>query len=615
MLLSSWILTCSIEQKDKLKQMITFFSTFVMNAYLGVMLLGFIVQKLNMHTLTIYHIVVLLVLGLVSWWKKIDVFPWKRKPNQNQMIPKWEKIVLVLIGITFILLSVFKFGMIINTKETSDDGKNYHVPVLYDYIQKEKITATEKVVWSEAYPKNMEMLNLWTLVFEPNGIILRTPQLFLSLLGSLAVYSILKKKNTKSTYCALGSLFFFISPFILCQTTTTYLDGSMISIFMLALYYLLEYLDSRKTKDLCLMSMLLGFMIGMKSSGIAYGTITVVFLFLYLLLIEKQSIKEQIKPFLMIGGIVILFGGTFYIWNFLRFKNPFFPFKMLFFDGYDVNERIMVPMTPDVVKGKSVLYQIFYSWYQLPTNVITGIDRSGLISRLLVFSCDQRLGGMGAIWSLVLFPSILLYSIIAIIKKKNCTKQEWLIILILVTSFIVTPAAWWARYSGFIILLGIGAFTKLMKEIKNRGIKFILLTGTILTIMLTIVQGTYLDYVTYKQKDQTEALLSDINNVINQNRSLKIIVFEPLKDYNYLLLQGKNGQNIVKAYYPQDELNYISKYLDHYNVNTSQDIEKVLEQEKDYDYILTYEKEEYFDRSGFEKILESNLGTFYQKTK
>lgn len=617
MLLSSWILTCTIEKEDKLKQIIIFFATFGMNAYIGVMLLGFVIQKLNMYTLTGYHLIVLLLLGLFVWWKKIDILPWikKKKTVSKEKHITWEKIILGCIILVFISLSIFKLIVMMNTRESSADGRNYHIPVLYDYIQKEKITGSEKVVWSEGYPKNMEMLNLWTLVFEPGGKILRTPQLFLALLGSLAVYCILKKQNGKSIYCALGSLCFFISPFVLGQTTTTYLDGSMISVFMIALYFMLEYLDKKKITNLVLMSILIGFMAGMKSSGIAYGAITVIFLFLYLLLIEKKKIKELIVPLFIAGGVIILFGGSFYIWNLIRFQNPLFPFKMLFFDGYDVNERIMIPMTPDIIKGKNVFYQVFYSWYSLPTNaMITSMDQSGTISRLINFSCDQRLGGMGAIWALVLFPSILLYSIIAIRKKKNCTKHEWLLIAIILTSFIITPASWWARYSGFIVLLGIIAFTKLMPEIKNKRIKTILLIGTVGAMSLTVVQGCYNDYYAYKYIEADAFFLKDINTLINQDRSLKILVFENVKEENYLLLQGSRGQNIVKAYYSSDDLKYISKYLDHYNVNTEQDIENILDKENDYDYILVWEKKDYFDKSeALEKVLESHLGNFYKK--
>ena len=99
-----------------------------------------------------------------------------------------------------------------------------------------------------------------------------------------------------------------------------------------------------------------------------------------------------------------------------------------------------------------------------------------------------------------------------------------------------------------------------------------------------------------------------------QDRSLKILVFENVKEENYLLLQGSRGQNIVKAYYSSDDLKYISKYLDHYNVNTEQDIENVLDKENDYDYILVWEKKDYFDKSeALEKVLESHLGNFYKK--
>jgi len=133
---------------------------------------------------------------------------------------------------------------------------------------------------------------------------------------------------------------------------------------------------------------------------------------------------------------------------------------------------------------------------------------------------------------------------------------------------------------------------------------------------LTILQGTYTDYQIYKYKEADAYFLKDINDLINKEEPLKILVFEKLKEENYLLLQGNTGQNIVKTYYSEDDLKYISKYLQHYNINTNQDISKILEEESDFDYILVYEKESYFsENSEFEKVLVSHLGNFYQKNR
>jgi len=615
---TSLVIVNMLKIEDNLKKIISFFSICGLNVYANVMVLGFIIQKLNIYTVTSFHVVLAVILGILASIKKTNLFSFKKvKEKVNNFKLTKKHYFFIAIIIIFLGLTIFKGTIMINTRENSADGRNYHIPVLYDYIQMEKIAPTSRVVWSEGYPKNMEMLNLWTLIYAPSAKILRTPQLLIALLGALAVASILKKFKAKDYLIPFGSLIFFVSPFILSQTTTTYLDGSMISIFMLSLYFLLEYLDNKKTSDLILMSALTGFMVGMKSSGIAYGGISIVMLLLYLFFIEKQKIKDLIKPTFIIGGIIVLFGGAWYLWNFLRFDNPLFPFGMLFFEGYDVNERIMIPMTPDVIKGKNILYQLFYSWYTLPTNaVIAGNDTASLISRLIVFSCDQRLGGMGALWSIILFPSIIIYIVISIIKKINLTTKEWLITIIIILSFIITPASWWARYSGFIVLLGIIAFVKLIPLIKNKFAKSLIFVSVLASLGLTILQGTYTDYQIYKYKEADAYFLKDINDLINKEEPLKILVFEKLKEENYLLLQGNTGQNIVKTYYSEDDLKYISKYLQHYNINTNQDISKILEEESDFDYILVYEKESYFsENSEFEKVLVSHLGNFYQKNR
>jgi hypothetical protein len=67
---------------------------------------------------------------------------------------------------------------------------------------------------------------------------------------------------------------------------------------------------------------------------------------------------------------------------------------------------------------------------------------------------DSRIGGLGIQWTIFLIPCIILAIGICVLKKYKMSKELVISVLILVLSFILTPANWWGRYVGYIVLVG-----------------------------------------------------------------------------------------------------------------------------------------------------------------
>ena len=65
---------------------------------------------------------------------------------------------------------IFKFIINFIFLPVPSDGTWYHLPNLVDYIQAGKIYFSEKPLWSNCFPKNIEMLNLWQLIFFRSGL-------------------------------------------------------------------------------------------------------------------------------------------------------------------------------------------------------------------------------------------------------------------------------------------------------------------------------------------------------------------------------------------------------------------------------------------------------------
>jgi len=265
--------------------------------------------------------------------------------------------------------------------------------------------------------------------------------------------------------------------------------------------------------------------------------------------------------------------------------------------------------TPAILNNITSLLRPIYSWYLIPQNGMVGNVYLSFNQVFLLY-CDHRIGGMGLTWSLLLFPSVIAYFITNIYNKTKLEKLELFVFIVVIVSFLITPSSWWARYSGFIVIAGIISFLHIAELLYNKFKKSFIFVVSI-TIMLTILQGTYFDYLQYKDRNYFVQLTYELNNFINKDKPLKIITFANLKEENYLLIRGFKSQNIVHSYFPTEE--YLSPKMKNYGINNFDKISQILEKEKKVDYILVYDQQNYFvNNPNFEHVLSCYLGELYK---
>lgn len=355
------------------------------------------------------------------------------------------------------------------------DGLAYHLVAVASWIQQGSIHVTPYLYWSNVYPQNVELIFTWLMLFTRTDTWIEFGQLGFALGGMGAVIGLARIAGmSRPAAMAAGSLY-FLTPIVLVQARTAYVDVSFASMFLIAFYFVIQFVKQNRLPYLGFAGIASGLTLGMKSSGLAYvgilGLIVVGFIG------WKTWRRETRLPHGL--GIVALFGlpilllGTFwYLRTWVTYGNPLYPFTVTvlghsLFPGLGpVHEMIMLPNTPPELRGKVWWHQIFLSWWNEPIR----------------YRYDQGMGGFGPQWTFIEFPALLIFIVHAIRQRRDLL----LLTLPLVLAFLIQPANWWSRYTITIVAVGAIALVYLLDRLKSRGTRAALWGLTSLTVLVSM---------------------------------------------------------------------------------------------------------------------------------
>lgn len=592
---------------------------------------GLVLQKLNVVTLTVLSIILLLISLIVAKIRNIKFY--KISNNLKELLSTFilkNKFTFIIEIIVFVTL-LFKLFNAFFLLPLTGDSVIYHLPNLVTYIQEQKIFISENIIWSNCYPRNIEMLNLWNLIYFRNGILLSLVQYAITILGAVGVYAIIKKQNVDKEYSLLGGLLYLSTPIVLAQISITYVDSALSSFLILCVYFLIEYYKSNSKENLLYLSIMAGLMLGIKYSSVGYWGIIFI-AFLAIQAIHKQRITEISKSigYMLTSGF--LAGGFWYLLNWINFSNPIYPFKLsilgkVLFQG-ESSSSIMVINEPLFISGKNFLEKILISWIGIGSNSINSV-KYNFLNDTFYMLFDQRIGGLGFQWILILLPSVI-YLIYKRLKNKNFIFEELVILLVIGTCFIITPGNWWSRYTIYIVIIGIYSFIMSIYDfinLKNKGLKRnLILIFLTMAVLFGCVQGSALDFKNDKLIFSNYKVLKDSNNSMNIT-SIRIPYIQVGGDLPKMLKQidnktynidcfsvpwlyyfvGVNTQNKVRFYFNDNH----GDKLENYDINTYQKFVNVFKKDNP-DYIVLlpdifkqYMEQYINEKGGYTKYISS----------
>lgn len=478
--------------KEKLNykmKIIDFSMIYLFNILIITYILGFMIQKYNVYSITISSFVLFVFSYCILRNRKIDGFnantinSLKNKAKQfiKNAFDKYNQLskIYKFLVICVIVVMIFKFGMVLFLRVYDWDGLKYHLATLPNYIQDEHFSMNQTIIWSNTYPRNFEMFNMWILVFFRSSFLVKLPNFLIAFLGSIAGYELLKKLGISSNKCILGSILLLTMPVFTAQMNTVYIDTALTMLMIISVVNILYYLDNDDLLSLTSFAIAISIMIGIKFTAVVYAGI-IGLIFAIALWRKKGTFGLfyrvlYVIPFLLIGSI-------WYICTWIYFDNPLFPFGysiggITLFEGISVSSNIVDTNAPAFFQGKPMIIQLILSWLGIGDSIV----------KVLVPKYDGRVGAFGVFWFINVLCSVKLF--INSIKKKNYTYAVLVIAALLM--LLITPANWWARYVGYLSILGIAG---LLWVYENTNYKLHKIIKIIIILMLC--QNCFASFIT-----------------------------------------------------------------------------------------------------------------------
>jgi hypothetical protein len=151
-----------------------------------------------------------------------------------------------------------------------------------------------------------------------------------------------------------------LTPILLVQTNTNYIDVAVSGTFLLYVYFISQYFFRKESKFAILAGLSGGITLGMKFSSVSYVGIFILIISIGMILdlFKKNTTIWRIGKDMVVFTIpMTLFGLIWYVRNWINYDNPLYPFTVsiggnLLFNGTGtVEDVIMVNNTPPEIRG------------------------------------------------------------------------------------------------------------------------------------------------------------------------------------------------------------------------------------------------------------------------
>jgi hypothetical protein len=341
------------------------------------------------------------------------------------------------------------------------DALWYHLTTVAWWLQEGEITTKSLNVWSSVYPANGELFFTWVAVFLRDDTFLDLVQLVFGLIGVLAVAGIARVAGLGTVAAAAAGATFFLTPVVLAQASSSYVDLIFVSTFLVAAYWVLRAFTAHGGPSLSrfvLGGLAGGLALGSKSTGIVYCGVLIALVAAWLLLAAR---RKRLAPGLSVAGFlcftlpVLLLGGYWYVRTWATYGNPFYPVRVAvagieLFDGRPLGDFLSSPEYSSVW-WKELLWQ----WHQ---------DRVPFAG-FRYFGVGSSEGGLGPVWSYLMLPALIPFAFVAA-KRKHPILAAFFIPLAVI--FALQPYRWWSRFTIYLLAAGAIALFSVIEWLPSR---------------------------------------------------------------------------------------------------------------------------------------------------
>jgi hypothetical protein len=341
------------------------------------------------------------------------------------------------------------------------DATWYHLTAVAGWIRAEDLGRSRLSLESATYPLNGELLQAWSVLFLHSDALANLTQIPFACVGGIAVAGIVRTLGLdRSSQVVAGSLY-VLTPIVLAQSSTAYVDLMFASSLLIGIQFVLCFLVSmREAPELSRVSPLRGeplrfLLLAGLSLGLALGIKTtglIATLVVLLLIAGDLTLRQRRRvPLGQVAAAIALLvvvaagvGGFWYIRDWIDFGNPVYPFRVDgVFSGSITAASLERSSLPPTLVGNPVWLQVIRSW---------GHDLIR-VGSLEPYSYDERLGGLGTQWPMML--CLLALTLFSCFRRRWWLRLEFIGTLGLV--WLLEPYHWWSRFTIYLAALGAAA--------------------------------------------------------------------------------------------------------------------------------------------------------------
>jgi len=326
------------------------------------------------------------------------------------------------------------------------DAISYHLPTMITWIQEARIVRSPFNTCCAYYPANGELLAAWPTLLTHNLSFADVAQCAAVVAGAVAVVGIARICGLSGAGAPIAGSLFALTPVVLTQANTAYVDVTFTATLLAAYYLILRGIESRGRESRA------SFLLGGVAAGLSLGTkptaaVAVAVLLVPALLWAGLRCRRALGNGTALACIslllapTLLLGAWWYARSWVVTGNPLFPARVELL-GVRVFDGIQAVNAPPLdLRSYPGLLRPLVSW-----------------SRDLHFwtnhgySHDQRVGGLGPVWSFVEVILIVPFGIA--MWRRNRLVVYGFLIPVLVTVAIL-PYRWWSRFT--LLLVAVGA--------------------------------------------------------------------------------------------------------------------------------------------------------------
>jgi len=427
------VFLATIASKTKFSLVDSFVAAFVLTVsqiLFVVWFCGWVFSSLSPFSLTALSIA---MSAFICVYFKVDIGEVKKAfssviDSTSELINKTPiRIFFVLVVIQFMWL--FFLGYLF--PPYSHDALMYHVPASSYFFQEGKIyeSVVTNIRWIRLYPKNLELLYLWQMVFLKSDTFINCVQVLFLLFGCAALFSLNRKLGVAREIAFFSASIFLFTPLVIQQSTLAMSDVAFASLFFITL----SFLCGKSYKYACLGGFSGGIMLGVKGTGILFVCAIIAFMAARFIFRKNRLSKKKVAAFLL---PLVFLGGFWYLKNWVLYGNPVFPVpvtcgKYTLFPGqknlsvHNISERDI----PDVFAPFSYWMRTWKSWQEF---------------NFVKYAYYYKSGGFGPLFFIFFLPN-LVYALYSTLMEKNV---DFLILLIpFMLNFILFRSSWYSRHN------------------------------------------------------------------------------------------------------------------------------------------------------------------------